>query len=137
MGVFKDWWPFAAMLLTQIVGMAVMWTRLVDKVNGQGERITLNASRIDTTDGKLGRMEREMSEYRHDAQMAASGLARLEKGVEGVNETVNQGNLAIGSQLHAMERLITDKDVRTQVRLTRIETVVKVEEKIGPIPVEP
>lgn len=133
---FLDWWPVWTQSIIWLVILVIAYQKLVDKVNGQGERITENKASLDKTEGRVDRMEREMLEYRRDAQDAARGLARVEKGVEGLSDNVQQGNLGLGSLIHEVERKIDDKDRRTQVRLTRIETVAKIEEKIGPLPTD-
>lgn len=84
----------------------------------------------------MDRFERELSEYRRDAQDTSKGLARVEKGMEDLQEAINQSTLQLGSQLHSLDKAIQEKDVRTQVRLTRIETVTSIEKKIGPLPTE-
>lgn len=136
MSEFKDWWPLYVVILGWIVTAAVGWTKMTSKVNGQGSRVQTNADDLKTLAGTVARMERELTEYRRDASDAARGLARVEKGVDDIHETINQSNLQLGSQLNGIEKLINEKDSRTQIRLTRIETVGKIEEKIGPLPTE-
>lgn len=128
-----DWWPLIAAIVGWIILAAVGWTKMTDKVNGQGGRIKKVEDACAQAGGRMDAFEKQLSEYRRDAQDSARGLARVEKGQDDLHEAVNQGNLQIGSQLHGIEKLIEQKDVRTQVRLTRIETVAKIEEKIGPL----
>lgn len=133
---FLDWWPVWTQGLAWLIIATVAWTKIIEKVNGQGGRVDLNTRDLKTLEGAMGQMQDELNEYRRDAQDSARGLARVEKGVENVHDSVNQSALQLGSQLHAMEKAIQEKDVRTQVRLTRIETVAKIEDKIGPLPTE-
>lgn len=128
-----DWWPLIAAIVGWTIIASVAWTKMTDKVNGLGSRTKKNEDACAAAGGRMDSFEKQLLEYRRDAQESARGLARVEKGQEDLHETVNQGNLAIGSQLHGIEKLIEQKDVRTQVRLTRIETVARIEEKIGPL----
>lgn len=133
---FLDWWPVWTQAIAWIVVGAVAWTKIVEKVNGQGGRVNENTKDLKTLEGAVDQIKDELSEYRRDAQDSARGLARVEKGVEAVNDSVNQSTLQLGAQLHAMDKAIQEKDVRTQVRLTRMETVAKIEDKIGPLPTD-
>lgn len=143
----RDWLLLGGGILVWAFTVGVVWTKLVNKVDDQardhtkdmdgiGRRVTAVEASCSTSGGRMDRFEKELSEYRRDAQDASKGLARVEKGVDDIHETINQGNLQLGSQLHAIEKSIQEKDVRTQLRLTRIETVAKIEEKIGPLPTE-
>lgn len=136
MNFIKDWWAIVIVILGWIITATVHWTRTTQKLNGLGGRVKRVEESCSATGGRMDRFEKELSEYRRDAQDASKGLARVEKGVEDVHEAINQGNLQLGSQIHAMEKAIQEKDVRTQVRLTRIETVTSIEKKIGPLPTE-
>lgn len=120
-----------------LVTIVVLWTKLTDRVDGFGDRVKVLESNYANQDGRMDRFERELNEYRRDALEGQRAFSRVEKSVDEVHEIINQGNLTLGSQLSDMQRMIQDKDTRTQVRLTRIETVTRVEAKIGPLPIEP
>lgn len=136
MNALKDWWPLFVVVAGWIVTAAVQWTNTKNKLNGLGGRVRKVEESCSASGGRMDRFERELSEYRRDAADTSKGLARVEKGVEDLGDSINQGNLQIGSQLHSMEKSMQEKDVRTQVRLTRIETVARIEDKLGPIPTE-
>lgn len=125
---------WACSVVVWAFSLGVVWSKLITKVNGTGKRVHEVDSRVSKLEGRVGTMEQQLSEYRQDARRAADGLARLEKGVDDMRETVNNGNLAIGTQLHGIERLIQEKDKNTSNRLVRIETLAKVEQKLGPMP---
>lgn len=129
----KNLLEIIGMLVLWIGSGAILWTKTTDKVNGLGVRVKKLENACSEQDGRMNRFERELSEYRRDAAEASRGIARVDKGVEDLNESINQSTLQLGAQLHALDKTITDRDTRTQVRLTRIETVAKIEEKIGPI----
>lgn len=131
MNALKDWWPLGVVILGWIASASMQWTKTTGQLNGLGGRVGRVEELHAQSEGRMNRFEKELSEYRRDAQDAAKGLARVEKGVEDVHEAINQGNLQIGSQIHAMEKALQDKDVRTQIRLTRIESVAKIEDKVG------
>lgn len=133
---FLDWWPVWTQTIAYVVIAIVGWQKLVEKVNGQGGRVTAVENRATTLETTVDRHDRDLFEYRRDAQEATKGLARVEKGIDAMSETITQGNIALGVQLAAMEKTIQEKDVRAQIRLTRIETVARIEDKIGPLPTE-
>lgn len=133
---FLDWWPVWTQTIIWIVATAVAWTKLIEKVNGQGGRVTAVESNLATERGRMDRMERELTEYRRDAREAANGLSRIEQGVKDMADKIAEGNLALGSQLHNLKDMINEKDTKVQNRLVRMETVQRIEDKIGPIPTE-
>lgn len=136
MNALKDWWPFVVLILGWLVAATIQWTNTKNKLNGLGGRVRKVEESWATAGGRMDRFERELSEYRRDAQDSAKGLARVEKGIEDVHDSVNQSNLQLGTQLHTIEKLIEAKDKSSSVRLTRIETVQRIEEKVGPLPTE-
>lgn len=132
----KDWWGLAVVLLGWVVAAAFGWAKIMERVNGLGGRVTTVETHDAAQDGRMDRMERELTEYRADAADAAKGQARVEKAVENLDDNVTQGNIQIGSQLHGIERLIESKDKETSNRLVRLETVAQIEKKLGPLPVD-
>lgn len=133
---FLDWWPVWTQTLLWVIAGAVAWTKMREQVNGLGKRLSVVEADCERRDGRMESLEKALTEYRGDSQRAVQGLAKVEKGVDALQETINNGNLAIGVQLHSIERSISDKDKETSNRLVRIETVQRIEQKIGPIPTE-
>lgn len=129
----REWTVVGVQFLAIIIGWVITWQKLVSKVNGLGGRVKRVEDNCQAQGGRMDRFERELAEYRADARGALERMARVEKGVDDTREEVQQGNIALGSQLHSIERLITDKDTRTQTRLVRLETVNKLERKLGPL----
>ena len=127
----RDWLWIIVTIGGYIVSGAVVWVKLTNKVNGLGGRVDVTEESGNLLRGRVDRIERELAEYRHDVQDAGNRMGRVEKAVDDVVEAVNQGNLQLGSQLHAIEKLIHDKDGRTRERLVRIETVAQIEKKLG------
>lgn len=132
----KDWWPLILSIICAIATGAVMWTRMTDKTNGLGRRVKIVEDGLSQEKGRTDRLERELAEYRRDASLASQATSRVERGVDDVREQVGQIAIQLGSQLHNIEKLIQEKDLRTQTRLVRIETIAKIEEKIGSLPIE-
>lgn len=130
----KDWLELAALVVLWIVAATVQWSRQNNKINGVGSRVKKVEEKCSETAGRMTRMEQDLAEYRRDVLEANSRLGRVEKAVEDVGESVRDGNVVLGAQLHKIEQLINDKDRQTSNRLVRIETVVQVEKKVGPIP---
>jgi chromosome segregation ATPase len=129
----NDWLVLGVLAVGWIVSLTTLWNKTTTKVNGLGGRVRKVEDQCSATGGRMDRFERELAEYRRDAQDAVGRLGRLEKAVEDVIETVNQGNLQLGSQLHGIERLINEKDGANRERLVRLETVSAIEKKIGPL----
>jgi SMC interacting uncharacterized protein involved in chromosome segregation len=128
----KDWLGILAPVIVWIAVGAFAWAKLTGKVNGLGRRVKVVEDSRSEDRGRMDRMERELADYRRDAQDAVNRLGRVERAVEDVAETVNQGNLQLGSQLHGIEKLIQEKDSKTRERLVRIETIAQIERKYGP-----
>lgn len=132
----KDWLILGGMVVSFIVTSTIAYQKLIAKINGMGGRVKKVEESCSAVGGRMERFERELAEYRRDAQDAVGRMSRVEKGVDDLREDIQQGNLAIGVQLHAIEKLIQDKDRSTSNRLVRMETLAQVEKKIGPIPTE-
>lgn len=133
---FLEWWPVWTQTLAWIIIGAVAWTRMIDKVNGQGGRITSVDGRVSKLEGTVDRHDKELLEYRRDTQEINRGMGRVEKGQVDMLEAVNQGNLQIGAQIHQLEKVVQEKDLKTQLRLRTIEVVNRIEDKIGPLPTD-
>lgn len=146
----KDWGAIIASILVWIFTLGAVWARLNSKIdqnkialddkaskgdlNGLGGRVGAVEGTCSETSGRMDRFERELSEYRTDAREAANLGARTEKAVEDLNDAIQNNHLALGTQLHGIEKLIQEKDKSTSNRLVRIETLQAIEKKIGPIP---
>lgn len=120
-------------------GMAVSWAlaaiathyRLVGKINGVGSRVTSLEKSCSKQDGAFGALEKQVATHSADQKAVHERLGRVEKAIEAVNETVRDGNLALGTQLHGIEKLIEAKDKDSSNRIVRLETVQQIEKKIG------
>lgn len=130
----KDWVELGALIVAWIFAAAVLWTRQNNKINGLGRRVKGVEDSCSGMGGRMSSLERDMVEHRRDVQEANRRLGSVEKAVENVGEVVRDGNTALGVQLHNIERLITETDKRNSNRLVRLETVTKIEQKVGPIP---
>lgn len=130
----KDWVELGALIVAWIFAAAVLWTRQNSKINGLGRRVRTVEDSCSAMGGRMESLEREMAEHRRDVQEANRRLGYVEKAVENVGEAVRDGNTALGVQLHGIEKLITETDKRNSNRLVRLETVTKIEQKVGPIP---
>lgn len=131
-----DWGFKAVMVVGWIVATTTTWNKLVEKINGQGKRITAVEHKQAQEEGKSSITQHEVSEYRHDVQNVVATLARIEKASEQASEKHEQNNLQFGSQLYNIEKLINEKDGRNRERLVVLETVAKIEKKVGPIPLD-
>lgn len=129
----EGWVTISVMVIGWIVSLVTLWNKLTDKVNGQGKRIQEVEKSYTGQEARMDRVERDLESYRRDQADVAGRLGRVEKGMEELHETIHNGNLALGSQLHGIEKMIQEQDKKIQVRLTRIETVNQIERKIGPI----
>lgn len=133
---FLDWWPVWVQTVLWLIALVVAWTKLVDKVNGQGGRISAVAKTVATLEGTVERHDKELFEHRRDTQDLNRGMGRVEKGQTDMLEAINQGNLQLGAQMHQLEKSVQEKDLKTQLRLRTIEVVTKIEDKIGPLPTD-
>lgn len=131
---FLDWWPVWTQTLAWIVVAAIAWAKLMERVNGQGGRIKKVEDGQSEGKGRMDAFEKQLAEYRADSRASAQQSARTEKAVEDLKGEIQNNHLALGTQLHGIERLIQDKDKSTSNRLVRIETLQAVEKKVGPIP---
>lgn len=129
-----EWLGVLALIVGWTAAASIAWQKLLDKINGLGGRVEKVEALVNVHEGRMDAAEKEISEYRRDLKENAANLGRLEKAVESLSEDIRSGNIALGSQLHAIEKLIQDKDLRTQKRLVRLETVNEIEKKIGIIP---
>lgn len=136
MNAFKDWWPLLVVILGWIITAAMQWTTLKNKINGLGGRVRRVEESCAASGGRMDRFEKELSEYRNDARSASNRLSHVDKGVSDLAETVRDGNIALGVQLGEINKTIAAMDKNLGNRLTRVETVQKIEQKIGPIPTE-
>jgi chromosome segregation ATPase len=132
----KDWMLLGGMVVSFIITTTIAYQKLIAKINGMGGRVKKVEEACSATSGRMDRFERELAEYRRDAQDAVGRMSRVEKGVDALNDNIQQGNITIGSQLHAIEKLIQEKDKSTSNRLVRMETLQQVEKKLGPIPID-
>jgi uncharacterized coiled-coil DUF342 family protein len=135
-GEIRDYLEIIGLLFAWIVAAAVQWRRQTSKINGLGRRVKAVEEACSGSAGRMDRMENELREYRAEARETSNKLARVEKSVEAVGEEVTQGNVALGVKLDNIQKLIHEKDLRTQTRLVRMETVQKIEQKVGPLPTE-
>jgi hypothetical protein len=119
----REWVLLGVMAVGWLVSIAVMWTKLVNKVNGLGGRVDKTEETCSTHGGRSERMEREIAEHRRDVHDAIANMARVEKGVGDLKDEVTNGNLAIGVQLHAIEKLMNETAMSTTNRLVRLETI--------------
>lgn len=133
-GILKDWLELIGLVVVWIVAAVIQWARQNNKINGLGRRVKKVEEDCSGGGGRLTRIEHDLAEYRRDVLDANSRLGRVEKAVEDVGEAVTQGNIALGVQLHGIEKLIQETNLKTSNRLVRIETVQQVEKKVGPIP---
>lgn len=150
---WRDWVLFTGGVLVWAFTAGMMWNKLNTKIaenttelekkatqadlDGLGGRVKKVEENCSTSDGRMDRMERELGEYRRDATDAARTAARVEKGVEGLHEEIQQGQLATGVHLSEIKQLIQENDKNTSNRLVRLETVQQIEKKLGqPLPTD-
>lgn len=110
--------------------------KIIHKINGLGIRTKATELTTTANTNEIDHVRQELRDYRRDTQDAITRMGRVEKGMEGIHDEVTSMNLGLGQQLHNLGQLINDKDTKTQVRLTRIETLQQTEKKIGPIPLD-
>lgn len=135
-GAFKDYLELIGLLLAWITAAGIQWMRQTQKINGLGRRVKSVEEDCSGHKGRMDRMENELREYRAEARETSNKLARVERAVEAVGEGVTNGNLTLGVKLDNVQKLIHEKDLRTQTRLVRMETVQEIEKKVGPLPTE-
>lgn len=149
---FLDWWPVLLVVLGWIVTATMQWTNLNNKIkqnaddiqekasleqlNGMGQRVEGIKNDCANQTGRMDRFEREVNELRQLAQGASDKMTRVDKGVADLSDTVRDGNIALGVQLGDLTKSIHLMDKNLGNRLTRVETVQKIEQKIGPLPTE-
>lgn len=123
-----------AMLLGWIVSLTILWTKMVGKVNGLGGRVKKVEDSCSNNVGRMDRFERELAEYRRDTIESNKQVGRVEKSVDDLREEIQQANLGLGSQLAAISQSINKMDKNISNRLVRVETLTRVEAKLGPLP---
>lgn len=134
------WAKFTTKLDTLVVkhdkDIAELMTYHDKDMNGLGARVKIVEDDCSSKDGRMDSIEKSLTEYRRDAQETTRGLAKLEKGMDDMHESITSGHIVIGSQLHSIELMIQEKDTRTRERLMRVETFTQIELKLGSIPLE-
>lgn len=132
----REWILFGFSILISAFSAGVIWTKLNAKIDQNAEDIKEKAS-VDQLNGMSGRIDgvkqdcatyngsmmefrRELGEYRQEARESTSVLNRIE-----------QSNLEIAARLSELSKNITTMDKANSNRLTRLETVVQVEKKLG------
>lgn len=149
---FLDWWPVLLVVLGWIVTATMQWTNLNNKIkqnaedirekasleqlNGMGQRVEGIKNDCANQTGRMDRFEQEVRELRSLAQGASDKMTRVDKGVSDLSDTVRDGNISIGVQLGELNKSIHLMDKNLGNRMTRVETVQKIEQKIGPLPTE-
>lgn len=137
----KEWLLFGFSVLTSAFSAGVIWTKLNGKIDQNAEELKKKAS-VDQLNGMSGRIEsvkqdcatyngsmtefrRELSEYRQEARESTSILNRVE-----------QSNLEIASRVAELNKSIVAMDKATSNRLIQLETLTRIEKKVGPIPTD-
>lgn len=128
-----EWLSAVGILVGWIIAASIGWQKVLDKINGLGERVSRVESKADVAEGRMDGFEKLIAEYRHDLKEAFGQMGRLEKAVDNLNDSIREGNIGLGSKLHEIETLFRDKDLRTQKRLVRLETLTDIEKKAGPL----
>jgi len=114
-----------------------MWTKLVTKVNGLGGRVKKVEENCSTTASEVKSLTANVAEYRRDVQEVTGKIGRIDKGLEDLHEEIQQGNIALGSQLSEVSRALTKMDKDITGRLIAVEVLAKIEQKLGkPIPTD-
>jgi hypothetical protein len=130
----KEWALFAGVLLAQAFALGVVWTKIITKVNGLGGRVKKVEDNVTTGTARTDAMEKMLAEFSRDTKETSNHLARVEKGMDTLKEEIQQNFIGLGSTLNEINKALhkIDKDVNT--RLVRVETIMKIEEKFGPLP---
>lgn len=132
----KDWITFGLTIAGLIVTGSIAWQKLVNKINGLGGRVKKTEDSCAQAGGRMDRFEKELAEYRRDAQDAIGRMGRVEKAVDDVHDEITEGNIVLGTQLSDLTKLINATNLKTSNKLVRLETLTQVEKKIGPLPVD-
>jgi chromosome segregation ATPase len=132
----KEWAAFIGVCLAYAFTLGVIWTKMVTKVNGLGGRVKDVERGQSANSARIEAFAVQLAEYRSDAREVNSRMSRMEKAVEDVHDEIQQGNLQLGSQLAEISRAVTKMDKDISGRLVRVETLAKVESKLGPLPTD-
>jgi len=97
------WMPSVITVVGWVVTLAVMWTKTRDQLDSHHGRIDRISQAIETHDKNIIGLE-------HDVSTIAESVSRIEKAAVETVKSVNEMN----AQMNA-------RDVRTQVRLAKIE----------------
>jgi chromosome segregation ATPase len=126
-----EWITTIAWFATTITAVLIAWNRMTHKVNGLGGRVDSIESRKNQLDGRLQAVERWQEHASNERSDMQTRLGRVEKGVEGCSEKITDAMMALGSAIADLKNTVLREDSKVSQRVTRVETLVAIEKKIG------
>jgi hypothetical protein len=128
----RDWVIFGVMAAGWIASVAVMWTKLVNKVNGLGGRVKHTESSCANLGGATSRMENELTALGNRVDSTSSMInsridtlsSQVGQNKQGVNDAVEDIGtirLEMGSYVSSLTSRMLHINGNTRERLARLE----------------
>lgn len=132
----SEWLTIVALVGTWVGTAIVLWNRTMTKVNGLGGRVKKTETSCTEHETRIDKLEGGITEARFGRERLAEQATRIETQVNAIREDLQQHHLEIGTRLYNLEQGIALSNTKVQVRLTRLETVTRIEQKLGPLPLD-
>lgn len=107
------------------------YSSLTSKINGVGSRVGALEKKDHEREGKMQAMESTLGMVSIDLGVVRERLARVEKGVEGMNEHITEMKLEILGAIGDLKQNALREESRVRERIVRLETVADIEKKLG------
>jgi chromosome segregation ATPase len=125
------WIGVVAWAVATIAAGAIAWHRVTVKVNGLGGRVDSIEQRKSELAGRMQSVERWQEHAANERSDMQSRLGRVEKGVEGCSEKITDAMMTLGSAIADLKNTVLREDSKVSQRVTRVETLVAIERKLG------
>lgn len=116
-----SWISLAIELVVLFVSLIVAWQKLVDKLNGMGERMAEFERSCEQQTGQITQMNNEIEGNRRSNIEIARRLGETESGYRAMSEKITEMRIDITGHLGEIKNLITEKDASTRERIAKLE----------------
>lgn len=122
-----EWIGALAVVGGWIVSGTVVWTKLVSRINGLGERVDVLTKANSEKDGRMSRYDAEMADLKRGLAEGIARLGRVEQGVDGVETHLSGIELRLLGELRGIGDKINERDSALRERVARLESFHKAE----------
>lgn len=117
-----QWIGAITILVGWVASLVIVWTKLVDRVDGLGGRVDALTAANSEKDGRMARYENELAAFRHAITEGAKQIGSLETIVEGLDDHITGMELKIEGRLSEIKDLIASRDTLLRERVAKLET---------------